>query len=144
MTDCIAQPELLPGKSLINTASNKYQEAAEQFRQLKANWQRLPAQQTIMLALEAKEKLRETLRVLDQAMTGSEETASLIAECRQQADDLRGRVDNLLANIQELIESCLANEEARERFQTAKVVVILLTAGFIIVVGAIAAVLMSL
>ncbi len=144
MTDCIVEPELLPGKSLINTASNKYQEAAEQFRQLKANWQRLPAQQTIMLALEAKEKLRETLRVLDQAMTGSEETASLIAECRQRADDLRGRVDDLLANIQELIESCLANEEARERFQTGKVVVILLTAGFIIVVGAIAAVLMSL
>ena len=149
MTAAVAQSRVLTGTNLINTACQKYEEAVEKFRKLKANLPTLPTQESVTLILETQDMLREALRILDQATgqmpvmnspeweqaTGGKETGSLVVECLQRAYDLRNRVDEVLESSQNLIQTCLAHQEARERYQTGKALVIVATAAVITIIG---------
>ena len=155
MIAAIAHTQLLTGTDLIDTACQKYEEAAARFGQLKANWHTLPAQEAVTLILETQAILRETRRILDQATsqvpvmngpewqgaTGSSETGSRVIGCLQQAFDLSNRINDLLERSQELIQTCLAHEEARERYQTGKALLIVAAAAVTVIIGAVVALL---
>jgi len=147
MTLAIAQPPGVTGASLVNAACRKYQEAVDKFKRVEAEWQTLPTQEAVMLVVETQGILRETRQLLDQGtsqMTGmnspewgeatGHNTRNEVAECLQDAHDLGNRVDDLLAGCDRLIETCLAHQEAYERYQTGKALCIVL-AGAILTIG---------
>jgi hypothetical protein len=147
MTLAIAQPPVVTGASLVNAACRKYQEALDKFKRVEAEWQTLPTQEAVMLVVETQGILRETRQLFDQGtsqMTGmnspdwgeanGQNTRDEVAECLQNAHDLGNRVDDLLAGCDRLIESCLAHQEAYERYQTGKALCIVLV-GAILTIG---------
>jgi hypothetical protein len=147
MTLAIAQPPAVTGTSLINAACRKYQEAVDKFKRVEAEWQTLPTQKAITLVLETQGILRETRQLLDQGtsqMAGmhspewgeaaGQNTRDEVAECLQNAYDLGNRVDDLLAGSDHLIQTCLAHQEACERYQTGKALCIVV-AGAILTIG---------
>jgi hypothetical protein len=147
MTLAIAQPPVVTGASLVNAACRKYQEAVDKFKRVEAEWQTLPTQEAVMLVVETQGILRETRQLLEQGtsqMTGmnspewgeatSQTTRNEVVECLQDAHDLGNRVDDLLAGCDRLIQTCLAHQEAYERYQTGKALCIVL-AGAILTIG---------
>jgi hypothetical protein len=133
MTLAIAQPPVVTGASLVNTACRKYREAVDKFKRVEAEWQTLPTQEAVTLVLETQGILREARQLLDQGtsqMAGlngpewgeatGQNTRDQVAECLQDAHNLGNRVDDLLAGGDRLIETCLAHQEACERYQTGK------------------------
>jgi len=62
-----------------------------------------------------------------------ESTREQVAECRQNACDLGAHVDDLLAASDDLVHTCLAQQEAYERHQTAKALAIVLAGAFLTV-----------
>jgi hypothetical protein len=147
MTLAIVQPPVVTGASLVNAACRKYQEAVDKFKKVEAEWQTLPTQEAVMLVVETQGILRETRQLLDQGtsqMTGmnspewgeatGQTTRNEVVECLQDAHDLGNRVDDLLAGCDHLIQTCLADQEAYERYQTAKALCIVV-AGAILTIG---------
>ena len=147
MTLAIAQPPVVTGASLVNAACLKYQEALDKFKRVEAEWQTLPTQEAVMLVVETQGILRETRQLLDQGtsqMTGmnspewgeatGQTTRDEVAECLQDTHDLGNRVDDLLAGCDRLIETCLAHQEAYERYQTGKALCIVV-AGAVLTIG---------
>ena len=96
----------------------------------------LPTQEAVALISEIQANLRETRQLLDRGashipdMSGPELE---IDECRRNAGDLGARVDDLLAASDDLIQTCLAHQEAYERYQTAKAFAIVLAGAFLTV-----------
>jgi hypothetical protein len=147
MTLAIAQPPVVTGASLVNAACLKYQEALDKFKRIEAEWQTLPTQEAVMLVVETQGILRETRQLLAQGtsqMTGmnslewgeatGQTTRDEVAECLQDTHDLGNRVDDLLAGCDRLIETCLAHQEAYERYQTGKALCIVV-AGAVLTIG---------
>ena len=147
MTLAIAQPPVVTGASLVNAACRKYQEALDKFKRVEAEWQTLPTQEAVMRVVETQGILRETRQLFDQGtsqMTGmngpewgeanGQNTRDEVAECLQNAHDLGNRVDDLLAGCDRLIETCLAHQEAYERYQTGKALCIVV-AGAVLTIG---------
>ncbi len=106
----------------------------------------LPTQEAVTRISEIQANLRETRQLLDRGasripdLIGPEledvigkSTRNQIAECRQNACDLGARVDDLLAASDDLIQTCLAHQEAYERRQTAKALAIVLAGAFLTV-----------
>ncbi len=142
----VAQSPAATGPNLINAACRRYREAVEKFKQVEAGWQMLPTQEAVTLISEIQANLRETRQLLDRGasripdLIGPEledvirkSTRNQIAECRQNACDLGARVDDLLAASDDLIQTCLAHQEAYERRQTAKALAIVLAGAFLTV-----------
>jgi len=147
MTLAIAQPPGVTGGSLVNAACRKYQEAVDKFNRVEAEWQILPTQEAVMLVVETQGILREARQLLHQdtsQMTGmnspewgeatGQTTRDEVAECLQDAHYLGNRVDDLLAACDRLIETCLARQEAYERYQTGKALCIVV-AGAVLTIG---------
>jgi hypothetical protein len=147
MTLAIAQSPVVTGASLVNAACRKYQEALDKLKRVEADWQTLPTQEAVTLVLETQGILREARQLLDQGtsqMTGmnspewgeatSQNTRDKVAECLQKAYDLGNSADRLLAVSDHLIQACLADQEAYERYQTAKALCIVV-AGAILTIG---------
>ena len=146
MSPAVAQPPVTTGTSLINAACRRYRKAVEKFKQVEAGWQMLPTQEAVTLISEIQADLRETRQLLDRGashipdMSGREledvigkSTRDQIAECRRNACDLGARVDDLLGASDDLIQTCLAQQEAYERHQTAKALAIVLAGAFLTV-----------
>jgi hypothetical protein len=147
MTLAIAQPPVVTGASLVNAACRKYQEAVDKFKRVEAEWQTLPTQEAVTLVVETQGILRETRQLLDQGtsqMTGmnspewgeatGQNNRDEVAECLQDVHDLGNRVDDLLAGCDHLIQTCLAHQEAYERYQTGKALCLVLV-GAILTIG---------
>ena len=146
MSPAVAQSPVTTGTSLINAACRRYRKAVEKFKQVEAGWQMLPTQEAVTLISEIQANLRETRQLLDRGashipdLTGPEledvigkSTRDQIAECRQNACDLGARVDDVLAASDDLIQTCLAHQEAYERHQIAKALAIVLAGAFLTV-----------
>jgi hypothetical protein len=149
MPPAVAQSPVATGTSPINAGCRRYREAVEKFKRVEVAWQMLPTQEAVTLISEIQADLRETRQLLDQGasripdMSGPEledatgkSTRDQIAECPQNACDLGARVDDLLAASDDLIQTCLARQEAYERCQTAKALAIVL-AGACLTFGAV-------
>jgi hypothetical protein len=61
-------------------------------------------------------------------------TRNEVVECLQDAHDLGNRVDDLLAGCDHLIQTCMAHQEAYERYQTGKALCIVVV-GAILTIG---------
>jgi hypothetical protein len=147
MPPAVVRTPFVTGTSLINAACQRYREAVKKFKRVEAGWQMLSTQDAVTLISEIQADLRETRQLLDRGasripdISGPEfedasgkRTRAQIAECRQNARDLSDRVDDLLAASDDLIQTCLAHQEAYERNQTAKALAIVL-AGALLTVG---------
>jgi hypothetical protein len=147
MTPVIAQLPVETGASLINAACRNYREAVDKFKRVEAEWRTLSTQKAVTLLLEIQGSLRETRQLLDRGtsrmpdMSSPEwknvigrNTRDQIAECQEKACDLGNRVDDLLTGSDHLIQTCLAHQEAYERYQTGKALCIVL-AGTILTVA---------
>lgn len=146
MPPAVAQLPVTTGTSLINAACRKYREAVEKFTRIEAGWQMLPTEEAVMLISEIQADLRETRHLLDRVSSHIpdmntpeleegrvQSTREPIAECQQGACELGARVDDLLAASDDLIHTCLVQQEAYERHQTAKALAIVLAGAFLTV-----------
>lgn len=146
MPPAVAQLPVTTGTSLINAACRKYREAVAKFKRIEAGWQMLPTEEAVMLISEIQADLRETRQLLDRGSSDipdmsapeleegpGQSTREQIAEYRQDACELGARVDDLLAASDDLVHTCLVQQEAYERHQTAKALAIVLAGAFLTV-----------
>jgi hypothetical protein len=147
MTLAIAQPPVVTGASLVNAACRKYQEAVDKFKRVEAEWQTLPTQEAVMLVVETQGILRETRQLLDQGtsqMTGMNSPEWGEATGQTPAMRLPSACRMLTTWVivwttcwpaaTVLIQTCLAHQEAYERYQTGKALCIVLV-GAILTIG---------